>query len=459
MKTNNLFALLLAASFLSSSCFTTKTQKTAASLSTVSQSANFADLNKTTSTILSNKKRTDNHLLANMEGGLAAYHLKDYDKALELLTKADDELTARYFKADVDIKKSFKDYFNRTARGPYLGNMHEKFNISGYALLCCLGMNDMDQARVWANRIVESSEIAQELHLKREDEIAKYKKASDKARQEKKDKIRNFYSKLAEVEVYPEFINPFALGLAAILKLSDSNDANGAEESMSILREITLKTDYEWTKLLIAKLEESIQTGTKLNLKILIISGGTIKSKKIYEWKKIMPSGHEKVDKWHTIADLDDGKAFPNYDGNFNLNTMCENDFLAIDSFLKANESFAGKLHISALQLGQKMDNFTRKFNKGPEGQNQLLGGIFDASINMADSLAEPGKKFNAADLRGWNSLPKEHRIAFIQGDADLPELNVEGKEIKLEGNATGMEIIHIRSTQSKNIVHRFSLN
>ena len=137
---------------------------------------------------------------------------------------------------------------------------------------------------------------------------------------------------------------------------------------------------------------------------------------------------------------------------------MSENDFIAIDSFLKANETFAGKLHIEAVKLDQAIDNSTRSIVKGQE-PNQLTSAPFDALISSLVSIQESTTKVNAADLRGWNSLPKEHRIAFIQGDADLPELNVEGKEIKLEGNATGMEIIHIRSTQSKNIVHRFSLN
>jgi hypothetical protein len=445
-------ALLLAASFFASSCLTTQTQKTAASLSTVSQSANFVDLNKTTSTILSNEKKTDNHLLANMEGGLAAYHLKDYRKALELLTKADDELTTRYFKADVDIKRSFKDYFNRTARGPYLGNMHEKFGVCAYALLSCLGMKDTDQARVWANRIIEASEMAQELYQKREDEIAKYKKASDKARNKRKDKIRNFYSKLANVEVYPEFINPFALGLAAILKLSDANDANGAEEALGILNNLEQKTKYDWPKQLISKVEKSLQDGQVSNLRILIVSGGAIKFKKYYEWPLHLPSGRVETEKAVQIADLGYGASMPALNINLKTDTMCINDFIAIDSFMKANETFGSAVHVMMIQYQQSLGA------ADPQGWVPFAG-FFDVALKAEKAFWSPAKKYNAADLRGWNSLPKEHRIAFIDGKENLPDLKIQGRDVNLKGKATGMEIIHVRSTQSNDIVHRHSLN
>jgi hypothetical protein len=448
---------LFAASFLLNSCVTTKTQKTASSLSHISRSANFADLKKTTSTILSNKKSSDNHLLANMEGGLAAYHLKDYDNALDLFTKADEELTALYFKADVDIEKSFKDYFNRTARGPYLGNMHEKFNICAYALLSCLGLNDMDQARVWANRTIESSEMAQELYQKRENEIAKYKKASVDARNERKEKVRNFYSKHADVEVYPEFINPFALGLAAIIKLSDANDADGAEEAIQILKNLEKKTNYKWPRVLIRKVEKKLQKGSALNGKFIIASGGTIKFRKIYEYKMMMPSGRERTVKWHTIADLADGSEF-RHELSDDFSIMSENDFIAIDSFLKANETFAGKLHIATVKFNQALDDSTRTFNKGPEGQNQLIAAPFDAIISSLDSFTEAGNKINAVDLRGWHSLPKEHNIAFIEGDEDLPKMKFEGRKVEIEGKAKELELIHIRSTHSADIIHHHKL-
>ena len=232
------------------SCVSTKTRNISSELGLVSNSAKFEEIELKSDAILMDRENSNNVLLAQLEGGLAAYHNKNYEKALTLFTSADDQLTNLYFKAEVDVKQSFDEYFNKSTNGPYIGNMHDKFNVCAYALLCCLGKKDFSQARIWSNKIIEASEMANELYEKRINEIKNFKKLSSSQISKTKNRLRELHPELYEIEVYQDFINPFALGLAACIKFSDSSDPNGIEEACQILKMLKQKTSLEWPSIM-----------------------------------------------------------------------------------------------------------------------------------------------------------------------------------------------------------------
>ena len=445
-----LFALFLF------SCVSKKTQKISSELGVVSNSAKFEEIELKSDAILMDRGNSNNVLLAQLEGGLAAYHNKNYEKALGLFTSADEQLTNLYFKAEVDVKQTFAEYFNKSTNRPYIGNMHDKFNVCAYALLCCLGKKDFSQARIWSNKIIHASEMANELYEKRISKIHNFKKLSSSQISKTKNKLRELHPELYEIEIYQDFINPFALGLAVCMKSSDLNDPNGIEEASQILKTLQKKTSLKWPAIMESKINKKLQSGSRDIAKIIIVSGGTIKLKKPYQASLMLTSGKEHLVEYKSIANLESGTSF-NKEFGPNFNLMSNNDFIAVDSFLKANETFAGKIHTESLKISQNFDKANRSMG-GSENRSQLIAGPFDMLAKSMYSLVELGASTTPADLRGWNSLPKEHHIAIGSPIDDL-ELNLEGRLMNSCKEVPNFDLLHIRPTKSHDHIHHFSLN
>ena len=170
----------------------------------------------------------------------------------------------------------------------------------------------------------------------------------------------------------------------------------------------------------------------------------------------MLGSGKEHLVEYKSIANLESGISFiKEFGSNFNL--MSENDFIAVDSFLKANETFAGKIHTESLKTNQNIDKINRSIG-GSKNRSQLIAAPFDMLQKSMYSLVEISASNTPADLRGGNSLPKEHYISIGSPIDDL-QLNLEGRAINPSKEVLNFDLLHIRSTKTQDHIHNFSLN
>ncbi len=210
----------------------------------------------------------DANLLATLQAANSYLFAKEYRSSIALLDEAESIIKFHHQKS---IAGSVSDYLtgvmlNDAARD-YQASISESIMVNTYKALDYMILGDFEKARVEFNRAVDRVRRAKETYAEL---IAKQKEAiAQKKRDQRSSAIDNTlnnrqvnsiisqnYSSLGEYEAYPEFVNPFTLYLAGLFFAIEGDYA----KSSSLLKEVygmvpqnkTVESDFEMVEYALA---------------------------------------------------------------------------------------------------------------------------------------------------------------------------------------------------------------
>jgi len=357
----------------------------------------------------------ESNLLPTLQAANSYLFAKEYERSIALFDEAESIIKLHHLKT---LAGTTSDYLtgvmlNDAARD-YHSSISESIMVNTYKALDYMALKKPEKARVEFNRAVDRVRRAKETYAEL---IAKQKEAIDTKKREEGSKaidntldnrqtksiIAKNYSSLREYEAYPEFVNPFTLYLAGLFFAIEGDYA----KSSSLLKEVygmvpknkTVESDFEMVEhaLLGRAVKEryvwiiyenglgASKSEFKINIPVYLAS-----NKVIYTGiaLPVMKRGVRASD---ALSVLHDGKLLSKTSvvGDMDSVVFSEFNYSYNDILTRALLSAALKTYA---QYEAKRDN--------------PYIGLAAAAFQLLT---------NHADIRSWNTLPKDFQVTRVK--------------------------------------------
>jgi hypothetical protein len=365
-------------------------------------------------------KLDEANLLSALQAGNSYFFAKEYKNSLKMLDASEDIIKFHHKKT---LSANTSDYIASLMLNDmaidYHASISEAVMVNTYKSLDYMALKKFEQARVELNRAVErqrrAKETYAELIAKQKDAIAEKKReqrsdAFDKTLNNPQIKsiIRQNYSTLEQFEAYPDFINPFTTYLAGLFFAIEGDYAKAS----SLLKEAygmsphnkTVESDFEMVEnALLGKLPKDrfvwiiyenglgpIKKEFKINIPIFLAS-----NKLIYTGIAL-PKLQKRQQATQNIAVFSQGKLLDKTSVISDMNRVIQTEFNYVYNDILTRAIFSAMLKTYA------------QYQAGDE--NPYLG-LATAVFQLLT---------NRADIRSWNTLPKDFQVVKVK----IPESN-----------------------------------
>ncbi|WP_163535165.1 hypothetical protein [Helicobacter suis] len=237
---NGKFYGALVAGFVFFGCAHVENRAQLAQFSTAYYATQHAQADKMSKDFISKDKKNRDTPLWNLENGVNAFMMGNYQASVNTLDLANKTFDTNYQNMEKGIAKAGAATYGSAANIPYEGHMYEWTLTNYYMALDYMFLNKKQDARVEFNRTIERQRRIKDAYRK---EIAKAQEQAKKAKSKNGNKfakllagtnqmdaeLKQTYSNLEKFKAYDGFINPMVSYVSGLFFCSNK-DAKGLDD-------------------------------------------------------------------------------------------------------------------------------------------------------------------------------------------------------------------------------------